>query len=29
LEQLARLRKQYDRDPMDVEAMLAVSYPRP
>jgi hypothetical protein len=27
--QLAELRKQYDRDPMDVEAMLAVSYPRP
>ena len=28
-EQIAGLRQQYDRDPMDVEAMLAVSFPRP
>ena len=28
-EQLAALRKELGRDPMDVDAMLAVSYPRP
>ena len=28
-ETLEALRRQYDRDPMDVEAMLAVSFPRP
>ena len=28
-EALDRMRREYDRDPMDVEAMLAVSFPRP